>query len=277
MRSSALRLRSSTLRLWYNDFIKLWKVNENMADNTGYKNQPFDIILQGGQSNAEGCGAGKTDDEYVPSDDILYMNNDFSITVAQERVWEPNKINDFSLSFAREYLRDKKLAPGRKILILRTAIGGTGFLDKRWRFTDDLYLKMMAMIKTSLELNAANKLVAFIWHQGETDASLLASHDTHYNNLKGLVESVRNTYGYPALPFIAGDFVNEWKSANIAICEPVVAAIKDVCKDIGNAVFVETADLKSNNQDTQNGDTIHFSRNALDLLGKRYYQVWVKL
>ena len=65
-----------------------------------------------------------------------------------------------------------KLKPGRKLLIIRAAIGGTGFSDERWGMTDDLYLRMIEMIKTALELNSKNKLAAFLWHQGETDAIL---------------------------------------------------------------------------------------------------------
>lgn len=240
-----------------------------------YKNDLFDVIIQGGQSNAEGCGAGFAEDEYVPNENILYMNNDLTISIAEERVWDGNKINDFSLSFAREYLRSGKLENGRKILIIRSAVGGTGWSDHRWGMTEDLYLKMMLMIKTALELNEKNKLVAFIWHQGETDAG--SPRDTHYDHLRELVESVRRTYKYPELPFIAGDFVYEWKNANLPATEPVIAAIKDVCKDIGHAAFIETAELHSNNQDTGNGDGIHFSREALNKLGILYFEAFEKI
>ncbi|MCL1858308.1 MAG: sialate O-acetylesterase [Oscillospiraceae bacterium] len=240
-----------------------------------YKNDLYDIIIQGGQSNAEGCGGGFVTDQYIPSENILYMNNDLTISIAEERIWDGNKINDFSLSFAREYIKSGKLETGRKILIIRSAVGGTGWADHRWGMTEDLYLKMMEMIKASLELNPENKLVAFIWHQGETDAG--SPRDTHYNHLKELVESVRNVYKYPGLPFIAGDFVHEWKNENLAVTEPVIQAIKDVCNDIGNAAFVETSELHSNNQDTGNGDIIHFSREALNQLGVKYFNAFAKI
>jgi hypothetical protein len=67
--------------------------------------------------------------------------------------------------------------------------------------------------------------------------------------------------------------VNEWKLKNIEACEPTVKAISDVCKDLGGA-FVGTADLLSNNQEHGNGDDIHFSRNALDILGRRYFEAF---
>jgi len=242
-----------------------------------YKNDMFDIIVQGGQSNAEGCGGGFVNDEYIPNEKVLYMSNDLTISIAEERIWDGNKTNDFSLSFSREYLKSGKLETNRKILIIRAAIGGTGWADHRWGMTEDLYIKMMEMIKAALELNPNNRLVAFIWHQGETDAG--SPHDVHYNHLKELVESVRNVYNCPNLPFIAGDFVHEWKTATFDCTKevPAVQAIRDVCKDIGHAAFVETSELHSNNQDTGNGDTIHFSREALNQLGVKYFEAFTKI
>ena len=240
-----------------------------------YRNELFDIIIQGGQSNAEGCGMGPLKEFYTPSENILYLNNDFTVSVADERVWEDKKVNEFALSFAKEYIKKGRLKQGRKILIVRAAVGGTGWADKRWGMADDLYLKMMEMIKTALGLNPGNRLTAFLWHQGETDCG--SPYDVHYGHLRALVESVRDTYKCPELPFIAGDFVNEWKTANIAICEPVAAAIKAVCKDIGRAGFAETSDLTSNSQATGNTDTIHFSREALHRLGVRYFEIFEKI
>ena len=43
------------------------------------------------------------------------------------------------------------------------------------------------------------------------------------------------------------------------------------------AAFVETADLLSNNQKTSNGDDIHFCRESLYILGRRYYEAFEKL
>ena len=240
-----------------------------------YKNDLFDIIIQGGQSNSEGCGWGFVTDEYIPNENVLYMTNDFNIAVAEERIWDGNKINDFSLSFSREYIKSGRLEKGRKILILRSAVGGTGWNDKRWGMTDDLYLKMMDMIRIALNLNSGNKLIAFLWHQGENDAG--SAHDVHYNHLKELVESVRTVYNCPNLPFIAGDFVSEWKTKNLTACIPVIQAVKDVCKDIGRASFVETSELHSNNQDTGNGDDIHFSRESLNQLGVKYFEAFAKI
>jgi len=256
-----------------------------------YNNDKFDIIIQAGQSNAEGYGIGKVTEEYIENENVLYYNGDFTITTAKEGIATDSqydlffggnaenlerKVNNFSLSFAQEYIKAGKLQNGRKILIIRAAVGGTGFSDNRWGPADDLYLRMIKMIKEALALNPENRIVVFLWHQGETDAINKVTREVYYINLKRLLIFVQ-TYFACRMPFIAGDFVHEWKTQNSGICEPIITAIKDVCQDCGPAAFVETEGLNSNNQDTCNGDIIHFGRKAQNILGKRYFDAFTKL
>ncbi|MBQ4354850.1 MAG: hypothetical protein IJC71_08155 [Clostridia bacterium] len=246
-----------------------------------FSKEKFDIIIQAGQSNSDGTAHGLVDAPYQPKYEVWHMIGDYTIELAREMVVGNYIRSHYALSFADEYIRAGKLEKGRKILILRTSVGGTGFLDKRWGMTDDLYLRMMEMTRTALALNPENRLVGFLWHQGETDAILHATYDGHYKNLTTLLNSVRETFGVPDLPFIAGDFVYHWRDANAQICEPVLRAIRDVCKDAAPAAFVETDGLISNAQDDPNpghgSDTIHFCRKAIYELGRRYYAAWSEL
>ena len=247
-----------------------------------FTQEKFDIIIQAGQSNAQGIGEGLAKEPYVPDEKVLYLNRDFTISTACETV-EGNEIRaNFSLTFARAYINAGMLETGRKILVLRAAVGGTGFSDKRWGMEDDLYLKMMEMIRTTLSMNPENRLVALLWHQGETDATHKATYEGHYANLMNLVNSVKTTFDVENLPFIAGDFVQDWKSANLEICTPVVDAIRAVCRDISRGGFVETDGLLSNaqampdNPRSQN-DTIHFTREAIYELGIRYFDCFTSI
>lgn len=242
-----------------------------------FTKEDFDVIIQAGQSNSQGIGMGAADQPFSPSDKIWFLNSDFTISKAAEEVWGNEIVNNFSMSFCREYIEKGRLQQGRKLLIVKSAVGGTGFLDKHWGPSDDLYLRMIEMTKTAVELNPKNKLIALIWHQGETDASLNASYETHYNNLTILINLVREQFGCKSLPFIAGDFVNQWKTDNIEICKPVVKAIRDVCGDIGYAKFVETDELLSNDQRFGNKDTIHFCREALNILGVKYFDAFCEI
>lgn len=248
-----------------------------------FTQEKFDILIQAGQSNSEGYGFGSAGNPYEPSDLVWYMNEDDTISQAREKVVGNYIQSNFSLSFAREYINAGKLEEGRKLLILRAAVGGTGFLDNRWNRTDDLFQHMMEMIRTALALNSENRLAALLWHQGETDAILNAGYDQHYGHLMGLLRSVRETFHVPELPFVAGDFIAHWRDENAEICEPVLRAIRQVCKDCGHGAFVETDGLLSNMQagawdphcvGEEDKDTIHFSRNSCYLLGERYFQAF---
>jgi len=245
-----------------------------------HQNTEYDIIIVAGQSNAFGCGLGPVDDPFQPDDRIQQMPQGanllggYSIARAEEPIADGQPWANLGLPFAREYIRAGLLQPGRKLLILQAAVGGTGFADKHWGLHDDLYQNMLRMIETALALNPGNALKALLWHQGETDASFQASQETHTANLQGLVRDVRARFGVPALPFIAGDFVEQWRLANAEICAPVIAAMRAVCGSEGNAAFVETDGLLSNEEAIQNGDTIHFSRSALYALGMRYFEAY---
>lgn len=247
-----------------------------------FSQEAFDIIIQAGQSNSDGSAHGPVEHPYEPNSNVWYMNGNFTITEATERVYGNEIRGNFSLSFATEYINNGLLKEGRKLLILRTSVGGTGFLDNRWKLTDDLYLRMMEMIRTALALNPENRLVALLWHQGETDALCHASYDVHYNHLMTLLKSVRDEFGVPELPFVAGDFVHDWKNKHLDICTPVVDAIRAVCRDCTNGSFVESDGLLSNAQEvypnnTRLTDYIHFSRRSIYELGKRYFEAYSTL
>lgn len=247
-----------------------------------FTQEKFDIIIQAGQSNSEGYGFGDVEDPYVPSEKVWYMNWDFTMSWAQEFVAGNEIQSNFALSFAREYLNQGLLEEGRKLLILRCAVGGTGFLNNYWKMEDELYLRMMEMTRTALALNPENHLVGLLWHQGESDAMEKASYEVHYNHLKTLLDSVKNEFLVPDIPFIAGDFVHEWRDENLEVCMPVLDAIRSVCETCGHGAFVETDGLLSNLQELHRNplgwvDNIHFSRKAVYTLGKRYFDAFLKL
>ena len=247
-----------------------------------FTQERFDVIVQAGQSNAAGYGYGPINEPYAPDNRVWYMNENDTISLAVEHVLNNSVQSNFSLSFAKKYIEAGRLEQGRKILILRAAIGGTGFLDNRWKLTDDLYLHMMEMIRTALALNPENRLVALLWHQGETDALLHASYEVHYQHLNDLLQSVRERFSVPTLPFVAGDFIQHWKGENAEICAPVIEAVRGVCRDCGCGAFVETDGLTSNAQQHDEHprgkvDHIHFSRQALYELGIRYFEKYIEI
>jgi len=235
-------------------------------------NEEFDIIIQAGQSNSEGCGLGPVDKPFEPNENIYMMENNFTIMTARENIRGNDVVGNFVFPFAENYVKGGHLKEGRKLLILLAAVGGTGFRDKRWGMQDDLYLRMIDMVNAAMGLNPKNSVKAFLWHQGESDA-LEPNQSRHYDNLKGLVASVRQLTG--DIPFIAADFVQHWKKTHgLEKCDPIINAIRDVCNDIGRAGFMETTGLKSNDEEVGGGDDIHFSRKSLYIMGEEYFRIW---
>ena len=264
-----------------------------------FTKEKFDIVIQAGQSNSEGCGIGPLDEPvYSVDGDIMHLTPDFTVTVAtvdglenlfvtylnkpfdisyaNEHEKDGGTAADYSLTFAKEYKKAGYLKSGRKLLVIRAGVGGTGFMKKHWGMQDKVYLKMIEMIDYALSLNPENKLVAFLWHQGEHDAFEKNPPDTYEKQLEAMLNSVRNRYSVPTLPFVSADFVNEWKSKNIDICAPIIEKIKAVTKRAGGE-FVETSDLPSNNQKIANGDDIHFCRQSIYELGRRYFTAFDKI
>lgn len=259
------------------------------------KNQAFDIIILAGQSNAEGCGLGPVTEEYVPTDKIFcltgnvsdqilseteriitYPDKTLTLDIGQERGENDQKRGELAFTFADAYVQNNLLADGRKVLILRTALGGTGFKREQWGPGCPVEERMHEIIQYALAMNPENRIVAFLWHQGESDAVEGNTAEKYEEQLTAFVENVREKYSCQEVPFIAGDFCNEWKSKNMEICEPIVSVLRKVFAG-EMAAFVETADLPSNNQKIGNGDDIHFCRESLHIMGKRYFEKFMAL
>lgn len=249
----------------------------------------YDIIIMAGQSNAEGCGWGAVENAYIPTEKIMQLDIEKTVdhapegvivtffgepilSVAQESEYNGNKIGNIVLPFARKYVESGLLAEDRKVLVIRCGIGGTGFKKNHWGLQDSLYLHTIKMVEHALSLHEENRLVACLWHQGEHDAFEKNDPNVYEAQLRALIADLRTRFNVPNLPFITADFVADWKGKNLEACLPITDKIKLVAETVGNAAFVETADLLSNDQANGNGDDIHFCRSAVYELGERFFK-----
>ena len=271
--------------------------NQSMDINS-YKNDRFDIIVLAGQSNAYGFGIGPVESEFVENESIFFLSDNLdihfekdengldylaipewqsnSIIRAKEKEAENGKIGNLSLSFADKYINDGMLDEGRKILIVNAAVGGTGFMKKHWGVDAVLYRRLVELTKIALRLNHENRVVAVLWHQGEHDAfeSPTMDKDTrcdfYYHSLLSMFYNYIDTFDLQGIPIIAGSFCDEWYSKNKDNCDAVLKALEKVLFTFGSTV-VSSKGLMSNNEKNGNGDDIHFCREALYLLGERYF------
>ena len=258
--------------------------------------EKFDIIVQAGQSNAEGHGLGGNKKQVVLSDNVFWLEANKNVAIVKDEVFgenlsikyydEPFYVNkaqeyidfndvpcNFSISFADLYEK-RYLEKGRKIIVIRAAIGGSGFKKGQWGLGRQVYEKMLEMIDYATSLNSDNRLIALLWHQGEHDAYEGTDPEVFKKQLSEMFEDVRNKYA--ALPIITGDFCRDWADRHIDITKPIRERIKAVTEDLGG-IFVSSEGLLSNDQATADADIIHFSRDSQIELGKRYFAAYETL
>lgn len=263
-------------------------------------NNAMDIILLAGQSNAVGYGCGEADYKLQHMERVKVLYDDQAEDYAKDEngkeymaIYEPWKYKlieanqgytgSLAMRFADAYIEKGLLASDRDLLVVRCAVGGTGFSKGLWGVGDLLYRRMLDLVSYALSLNSENRVVAFLWHQGECDAFENADwtpekrKESYYRDLRAVVEGVRNHCRTPNLPFLCGGFTDEWSKDYQDACNAVITAQKQICVDLGWGAFTDTAGLLSNNQKVGNGDTIHFCKEAVYEIGCRYFEKYCKI
>ena len=204
---------------------------------------------------------------------IIYADEPFVLEVATERIAQDVKNGDLSLIFAKEYKKAGYLRDGRKILIIRAAIGATGFMHGQWGLHAPLYFKMVEMLEYALSLNEGNRLVAFLWHQGEHEVGNENPPDIYENQLRDMLLDFRARFNADGVPMITADFSPEWRGTKREKAKAISDKINKVFGEMGGA-FLNTDDLLSNNMKNSDGDVIHFCRESLYTLGERYFEAY---
>ena len=270
------------------------------------KERKFDIIVVAGQSNAEGNGMRARGTGEVVNPDVFHfidknpsyidvnekgeavlhitMPPETIVEVAHERECGEMIASDFSETFANEYIKGGNLAKGRSVLIVKAAVGGAGFMKKQWGVGNPLSDRLLSMIEGAMSLSEENRIVAFLWHQGEHDAyendavEDKERYDFYYKSFTEQVMAVRERYGKD-IPVLAAEFVRTWEWGLQHPCriETIYSATRDALKDMGKGCFISSEGLKSNNEAIGNGDDIHFSSESVRELGARYYKKYSEL
>ncbi len=268
-------------------------------------NEKFDVILLAGQSNSAGYGEGPVSKEYIPSERILLMENDAvpyyyepeegspykfvmkflnpaarnTVRIADEVLCDYGKISNLAITFAENYAA-KCLAPGRKVLIIDSGYGGTGFTCPGWGVGNPLHNRMMEMVSLALSCNPENKIVAFLWHQGEHDVvenpgcEPEALYRSHKANLAAMLDDFYTKFNCKSVPFITAGFCNEWYQSHKVGADAVMKAIRESAEEVGGR-YLDVSDLMSNNQVLSNGDVIHFSRESQHIMGRRFFEQYI--
>ena len=181
-------------------------------------------------------------------------------------------------TFAHQYIKSGLLKENRKILVVQAASGGTGFARHEWGLGSLLYERLISLTDFALNANKENRIVAFLWHQGEHDAfenahlSPKERYEFYYKNFLEQMQDYRARYGN--IPLVTGGFCDEWAELYRQQCDAVQNALIDCCKQLKNAKFVSAQGLLSNKGAGQNNDNIHFCKKSLYELGQRYFNAY---
>ena len=254
------------------------------------------LVLLVGQSNMAGRGyAGPDDLQPVPR--LLMIRPDFKWQPAVEPVTKDRKfIGTFQASgekivgddpfetvlpqgdqkvcgvglgrtFGRLLAREN---PDRIVGLIPCAVGGTtisawmpGGVDN---YDPDNHPYDNA-VKKAREAQKSGRIVALLWHQGESDAKRQTPE--YREKLREVVRNFRRDLKLgDDVPFIAGDMASFYAPPILDHIDIVDNALKDLAQSEPGVVLVTTKDM------THRGDRLHFDTASLHALGARYYEAY---
>ena len=153
-------------------------------------------------------------------------------------------------SFAKDMLaKNKDITLG----LVVNARGGTKIQE--WAPGTQYYKEAVRRAKAAQKTGT---LKGILWHQGESNSK---DPEVYLDQLKTLIESLRNDLGTADLPFVAGQ-VNKVPAIN--------AEIAKLPQAVPSTGFVSSQGLKAM-------DRWHFDAKSMLLLGKRYAEEMLKI
>lgn len=247
------------------------------------------LVLLVGQSNMSGRGY-LTPDDITPIPGIMAIRRDFQWIPAVDP-FNYDRLNMLGLSDAADPFEVQGLTlcgqkrcgvgPGRtfakllkarfpdaEIGLIPASIGGTpvaawlpGGKDPHSEAHpyDD-------MLKLAREAMKFGKIIAVLWHQGETDARNLT--ENYAEKLKTVIANIRRELDLPETPFILGG-LGEFLKYEAA--PRYNAMIEAVARELPNTGFASASGL------VDRGDHLHFCTESQYELGRRYWEEFRRL
>jgi hypothetical protein len=241
-----------------------------------------DVVLILGQSNAQGpgvpfdssidietpginqyAGSGAQENQVIPAiESLVSVTKWVDGTNGRPRVGP-------AMEFARQYFYTQP--SNRDVLIVPAAQGSTsitGNASYSWdpdNNTASVNLIHRAITKTAqaLALNPNNRLVAILWHQGESDSGAMSTAQ-YRAKLVQIIDLLRSNFG-ATVPFLVGGMVPEWVAAEPTYRSAIQAALQAIPSNRNYTAY--TAGPSGMNQD----DLIHYNAAGARELGRRYF------
>lgn len=248
------------------------------------------LVLLVGQSNMSGRGY-LTDDDIYEIPGLTAIRRDFEWIPAIDP-FNFDRLNLLGLSNSDEPFEVRGLTlggkqrcgvgpgrtfgrlllekfPDKEVGLIPASIGGTAvaaWMPGGKDLWSDAY-PYDDSIKLAKEAMKSGKIVAVLWHQGESDAA--DKTPDYKEKLKTIISNFRKDLDIADVPFILGGlgtFLNpEWETEKYNQMIREVAAETELCG------FVEAEGL------THRGDNLHFDTPSQHELGRRYWQEFCRV
>lgn len=245
----------------------------------------YDVVVGWIQSNMRGVATDwDTSDLYGPD---VYMWDHGSSTIVRatepQSVPEPNTGMGASNTFLKDYAAGN-LAPGRRLLMVNVARGGTGFTTPstnstggaalHWRYdladdANNLARRGVATVQAALDAAGPGaRLVAFLANHGSTDGSNNTPKATFKGYLEAWISWMRVQLDAPTVPYVMmqmrPSLLGEGRHNIIDQAQQEVAAASP---------FVAYA-YAPNGAEFNRADSVHFNALGMRAIGHALHNAW---
>lgn len=237
----------------------------------------FDVFLLAGQSNMVGWNSDRDPALDTPDPRIFQLGSagthKNNLIPATDPLEHPsgNRGVGPAMRFSKAYL--DSLPSGRRVLLVPSAVGATGFSDNRWNPGNDLFEQAVARANIAMAVNPNNRFVAILWHQGETDVPAWGRTPLVYQAAldKAIYTFRARITGAASAPMVLGKFTDGWAAVDTDARYTklgkagITAAIDDTPRRVPFTAVAQSTGL------AYARDVIHFNAAGQRELGLRYF------
>lgn len=246
----------------------------------------FDVIVPIGQSNARGAATDYDLSDAYPDGVFMWHWGLGSIVAASEPLSNNDGFAGMGIgnTFVQDYVAER-LAPGRKVLVVNTAYGGTGFSTPStnsggssytWDRTaaDNAYnlaLRTRDRLQSIMaSLPASSEIVAFLANHGSTDGTNNMAKATFKSKLQDWITWIRDELDVPTTPYLMmqmrPSLLSEPRHNNIDQPQQEVAA-DPTYVNVGYA-------FSPNGAEYNKADSVHFNALGVRTIGHSLFDVY---